>query len=363
MFNTADSMVERKLNGDNTSLELKLCESVNKIPGIPALKENPLFSPMFNYLDMTHNEKMKQVRDSARIFRKEQQFQVGIFQQYPNSPTAVNFSRALFHLTLASKILEGYKKDRVDDTKDCDALCPAFENIVQGFLFENSMFEPCRPPVITSDLADQYLRLRPKDICAEYVQIIILMRTPFNPEKGGNTLLSDFESAKLRIKTLEKFASKLSQNLDTHPFKRQVLTNVYYYLGAIYVSTSQNERALDSFKKCYHLDNTHFSSLYGIAYQHIDSDPAKAIKLFLKYTCMAPECDSQYPNAYYMIASAYCNQNNLEEAFRYCSLAEDVEKIRLPFLSPVYVPQKEMMETLKQFCAQMKLLKNKKSIE
>ncbi|CAC5360150.1 unnamed protein product [Mytilus coruscus] len=302
---------------------------------------------------------MKQVRDSVRIFRNEQKFPVSIFQQYPNSPTAVNFSRALFHFSLASQILEGFKKDRIDDTEDCDALSPAFENIVQGFLSENSMFEPFRPPVITSALADQYLRLRPKDICAEYVKIIILMRTPCNPGKGGNKLLSDFESAKLRIKTLEKFASKLSQNLDTHPFKLQVLTNVYYFLGAIFVSTNQYERALDSFKKCYDLDNTDFSSLYGIAYLHIDSDPAKAIKLFLKYTSMAPKCDKQYPNAYYMIAYAYCMLGNLEEAFRYCSLAEDAEKIRLPFFSPVSVPQKDMMKTLKQ----TKLLKNPKSIE
>lgn len=354
MFNTADSMVD-KSNEDNTSLELKLCDS----PGIRALKENPLFSPLFNYLDMTQNEKMKQVRDSVRIFRIDQQLSVDIFQQYPNSPTAVNFSRALFHFTLASQILEGYNKDSIEDTDDCDALSPAFENIVQGFLSENSMFEPCRPPVITSVLADQYLRLRPNDICAEYFKIIILMRTPLNLETGGNTLLSDFESAKLRIRTLEKFASKLSQYLETHPFKLQVLTNVYYFLGTIYVSTKQNERALDSFKKCNDLDNTDFSSLYGIAYLHIDSNPAKAIKLFLKYTSMAPECDTQYPNAYYMIAFAYIMQGNLEEAFRYCSLAEDAEKIRLPFLLPVSVPQKDMMKTLKQ----IKLLKNTQSIE
>ncbi|XP_052088569.1 uncharacterized protein LOC127725554 [Mytilus californianus] len=312
---------------------------------------------------MAHTEIVKQARDSLRIFNDERKCPVSMFLQYPNSPTAVNFGRAFFHFTSASQIFGGYKKDKIEDMGDCDALSPAFENIFKGYLLENSMFDPFRPPEKTSVLVDQYLKFRPQDICAEYVKILILMRGSCNPNKGGNTLLSDFESGKLRIKTSEKFASKLSSNLDAHPFKRQVLTNVYYFLGAIYVSTNQPERALDSFKKCYDLDNTHFSYIYGIAYHYITSNPTKAIKLFLKYISMAPECDKQYPNAYYMIASAFCMQGNLEEGFRYCSLAEDAEKIRLPFLSPVSVSQKHMMHTLKQMLAQRELLENQKSIE
>lgn len=78
---------------------------------------------------------------------------------------------------------------------------------------------------------------------------------------------------------------------------------------------------------------------------------------------MAPTCDKQFPNAYYMIASAYCMQGNLKEALRNCSLAEDAEKIRLPFLSSVSITQKNMMHTVKQMLAQRKLLENQKSIE
>lgn len=363
MFNKVDDMAERKLNGDNRAPAIESCNGDDEILDVQALKKNPLFSPFFNHLEMEQKEIVKQARDSLRIFNDERQCPVSMFLKYPNSPTAVNFGRAFFHLTVASQILEGYTKDRIDDTKDCDALSPAFENIVRGYLLENSMFDPFRPPEKTSVLVDQYLKLRPQDICAEYVKVIILMRGSCNSNKGGNTLLSDFESGKLRIKTSEKFAAKLSSNLDAHPLQRQVQTNVYYFLGAIYVSTNQPERALDSFKKCYDLDNSHFGSLYGIAYHYLISDLGKAIELFLKYISMAPKCDKQYPNAHYMIASAYCMQGNLEEGFRYCSLAEDAEKIRLPFLPPVSVPQKSMMHTLKQMLAQRKVLDNQKSIE
>lgn len=229
------------------------------------MKENPLFLPLFNFVEKAQEEIVKQARDSLRIFDDKRQCSVSKWIQYPNSPTAVNFGRALFHFSLASQIFGGYKKDKIEDIKDCDILSSAFESIVKGYLSKNSMFGSFRQPDNICVLIDQYLTLRPQDICAEYVKIIILMRGPCNQNTGRNTRLFDFESEKLRIKTSEKFASKLSQNLDMHPLQRQVLSDVYYYLGAIYVSTNQPERAHDSYKKCYDLDNLHFSSIYGIA--------------------------------------------------------------------------------------------------
>lgn len=356
-------MANRKSNGDNTSPEFQSCQGNDDVPEFDAFRANQLFSPFFNYVEMEKKETLKQARDSTRVFHNDSKDTISMLLQYPDSPTAVNYCRAFHHFTLASQILRGHKKHTVEDIEDCETLSTAFESIVQGYLYENSMFEPFRPPDTTSVLVEQYLNVRPKDICAEYVKVIILIRASCNSEKGKHNLLSEFESAKLRITTLEMFASKLSMNKDSHPFQKRILIDVYYHLGAIYVSTKQPERALDSFQKCYDLDNTHFSALYGIAYHHRMSDQAKAIELFQKYISMAPKCDKQYPNAYYMIASAYCIQGKYEEASRFCSLAEDAEKSRLPFLSPVSIPQKRMMHNLKHLFAQIKSLKKQNSIK
>lgn len=356
-------MANRKSNRDKTSPEFESGIGNDEIPDFNAYKANPLFSTLFNYFESERKESLKQARDSTRVFHNDGWCSVNMLLQYPNSPTAVNYSRALYHFTLASRILGGYKKDTVENVRDCENLSAAFESIVNGYLHENSMFEPFRPPETTSVLVDQYLSLRPKDICAEYVKVIILIRPSSRSEKGKYNLLSEFESAKLRITTLEIFASKLTMNTDYHPLQQRVLIDVYYQLGAIYVSTKQPERALDAFQKCYDLDKTHFSALYGIAYHYRLSDQAKAIELFLKYISMAPKCDKQYPNAYYMIANAYCMQGKYEEASRFCSLAEDAEKIRLPFLSPVSIPQKRMVKNLKHMFAQIQILKNQTSIK
>jgi predicted amidophosphoribosyltransferase len=61
---------------------------------------------------------------------------------------------------------------------------------------------------------------------------------------------------------------------------------------------------------------------------------------------MAPSCDKQFPNAYYMLAKCVA-EANIDEALRYCALAEKVKNERLPFLQPIRIPQKKMMQTLK----------------
>ncbi|CAG2230509.1 unnamed protein product [Mytilus edulis] len=156
MFNKVDDMAERKLNGDNRAPTIESCNGDDEILDVQALKKNPLFSPFFNHLEMEQKKLLNKLEIPYGYLMTKDSVQ------------------AFFHLTVASQILEGYTKDRIDDTKDCDALSPAFENIVRGYLLENSMFDPFRPPEKTSVLVDQYLNLRPQDICAEYVKVIIL---------------------------------------------------------------------------------------------------------------------------------------------------------------------------------------------
>ena len=43
---------------------------------------------------------------------------------------------------------------------------------------------------------------------------------------------------------------------------------------------------------------------------------------------MAPNCDKQFPNACYMLAK-FVAEANIDEALRYCALAEQVKNERL----------------------------------
>lgn len=328
-------------------------------PGFRALMDNPAFMSMFSFLKRGEEEKAKGARDSSRIFRENKLFDSNDFSHYPNSPTASYFRRAVYHFRMAVEIIKGYNRESVDNLKDCEVLRPAFENVVYGHICENSMYEPFRPPDNTSILIDQYLMLKPDDVFAEYAKHIILGRTLLKEEKGNN-LLSDFESSKLYIKSSELLALKLKPKTNAQPY-RMILIDIYYYLGSKYVSTEQHERALDSFQKCFDLDNSNYRALYGIAYQHMESDPEKALELFKKFISMAPECEKQYPNAYYMIATIYMSKGNFDAALRHCSLAEDAERTRLPFLGPVDIPHKDMMQQMKCMIPQIQKLRvNKK---
>ena len=72
----------------------------------------------------------------------------------------------------------------------------------------------------------------------------------------------------------------------------------------------------------------------------MESEPVKAKTLFYQYLEMAPSCAKQFPNAYYMLATLFV-ETNIDEALRYCALAEKAENERLPFLQPVQIPQKK----------------------
>jgi tetratricopeptide (TPR) repeat protein len=132
----------------------------------------------------------------------------------------------------------------------------------------------------------------------------------------------------------------------------KMLSELYYYLGSRYVASGQTERVLDSFQKSFDLERSNYSALYGIAYCFMESEPEKAKTLFYQYLEMAPSCAKQFPNAYYMLATLFV-ETNIDEALRYCALAEKAENERLPFLQPVQIPPKKIMQTLKAFRSQL----------
>ncbi|VDI37459.1 Hypothetical predicted protein [Mytilus galloprovincialis] len=256
------------------------------IPNPKKFMENPVFSSIFNVMKSAYEEMAKQANDSTRVFENETSFHKRDLLQHPKSPTEEKHCRAIYHFDTASQVLNTYVKDKVENLKDCESLRPAFENIVYGFIYENSLFKPLRSPEKTLVLIDEYLSLKPNDIFAEYAHLINWRN--LSKAKEGENLLSDFESAKSYIKSGELLALKLSQ--------RSILIDIYYYLGAKYVSTGQPQRALDSFQKCFDLDNSNCTALYGIAYHHMQTNPDKAIELFKKFISMVPECEKQYPN-------------------------------------------------------------------
>ncbi|CAC5416534.1 unnamed protein product [Mytilus coruscus] len=335
------------------NLDVTTVTDTQEVQDLLAVMQSPENSSLFELFTSYVEERARQANDSTRIFKGTQLSDPRVYLQCPNSPTANNYRQAVYHFKTASQILQKYEKDKVDDLKDCELLRPVFENIVYGHICENSMFAFFCSTENTPILINQYLMLKPDDIFAEYAQYIILWRIVSKAKKKKN-LLSDFESAKKHIKTAELLAFKLSKNVDCQPCHRIILIDLYYDLGSKYVSTGQPERALDSYQKCFELDISNYSALYGIAYMHMQSDPEKAIELFKKFINMAPECEKQYPNAYYMIASLYLLNENLDEVLRYCSLAEDAEKKRLPFLGPVDVPQKIALNHTRNVIKKMK---------
>lgn len=87
---------------------------------------------------------------------------------------------------------------------------------------------------------------------------------------------------------------------------------------AIYVTTSQGERALNSFQKCYDLVKTNVLALYGISFQCMEIDPDQAISFFMQYTDRAPKCATQYPNAHYQLAYlSLAHYKNFQEGMKY----------------------------------------------
>lgn len=314
---------------------------------------NPTYQPlitMAKYQRTVKEETMKQAKDSWRIFAPEKKLlDLRLLVQYQHSITAQNFMKAIKEYSTASDLLQAYKKKSVDTESDCDYLKSAFENYVYGHMHENSLFGN-HISIDTSKLVDGYLKLRPDDFMVEYLQVLFVLT--WLPSDHDKSLLSDYQRNKLAIRTGEIFAAKLKSSKIRTPKRKKVLSELYYYLGSRYVASSQTERALNSFQKSFDLECSKYSALYGIAYCNMHNEPEKAKTLFYQYLDMAPSCDKQFPNAYYMLSTLFV-EANMEEALRHCALAEKAENERLPFLQPVGIPQKKMMQTLKTFRSQL----------
>jgi tetratricopeptide (TPR) repeat protein len=333
------------LNSSMNMLDIEM--ELNRFSGDPTYQ--PLIT-MAKYLRTGQEEGMRQSTDSWRIFACEKKCIDGrLLVKYQHSITTQHFMKAIEEYETGSNLLQNYKKKSVDTEGDCDYLKPAFENYVNGHMHENSFFGNFISKD-TYNLVKQYLKLKPDDFMVEYLKV--LFGLTYSPSDHEKSLLSDYEGNKLVIRTGELFAHKLKSSKIRTSERKKVLSELYYYLGSRYVASCQIERALNSFQKSFDHERSNYCALYGIAYCYMKSEPEKAKTLFYQYLEMAPSCDKKFPNAYYMLATLFV-ETNIDEALRYCALAEKAENERLPFLQPVIIPEKKMMQTLKAFKSQL----------
>jgi hypothetical protein len=94
--------------------------------------------------------------------------------QYQHYITAHNFIKAIEEYETGSNLLQNYKKKSVDTEGDCDYLQPAFENYVNGHMHENSLLGNIISKD-TSNLVDQYLKLKPGDFMVEYLKVLFVL--------------------------------------------------------------------------------------------------------------------------------------------------------------------------------------------
>ena len=342
----------RQMKKDMPSLESSM-DILNTEMELNRFSGDRTYQPLLTmekYLRTMQEECMRQANDSCWVFAPEKIFLDGrLLVKYQHSITAQNFMKAIEKYETGSNLLRNYKKKSVDTESDCDYIKPAFENYVNGHMHENSLFGNIISKD-TSNLVDQYLKLKPDDFMVEYLKVLFIL-TP-SPSDQEKSLFSDYERTKLAIRTGELFAAKLKSSKIRTSERKKVLSELYYYLGSRYVASNQPERALDSFQKSFHLQRSNYSVLYGIAYCYREIEPEKSKTLFHQFLEMAPSCDKQFPNAYYMLATLFA-ESNIDEALRYCALAEKAENERLPFLQPVQLAEKKMMQTLKAFSGQL----------
>lgn len=313
------------------------------------IRDDPNFRLIFDCMKNLQEDCTRQSNDSLGVLIRRNGTEILIppmFAAYPDSPTAQRYMEAFNFFFYGWEVLRKYPKDIVESEEDCDILQPAFHAYSYGDMCEQHLFSQFRPPEDTTTLINQYLKFRPNDILVEYFKVAFVLKPDVTMYISAN--FSDFDFQKKIIVTGEEFIHRRQPHAEFSEVDRHMLKSLYYHLGAVYVTTNQEKRALDSFQKCYDLDKTNVSALYGIAHQYFIRDPEKAITLFQQYIDRAPVCDKQYPNAHYMLAFLYIQHyKNRKEAFKYCDLAEKAEEKRLSFLCPVDIPQKKMMQTLK----------------
>lgn len=266
------------------------------------------------------------------------------FAAYPQSRTAQRYLDACEKCITAWSIVRQYKKKMVENEEDCEYLQPAFHNFSRASMCENHMFTVKAPSELVRLLLYQYLQLRPKDILAKYLTIVLLMLDPYKREKDK---LSDFKSMKGIIVAAEMFAYETEQ-LEDSELKKEILKDLYFHLGIKYSVTCQEFRALDSFKKSFDLDKSNYCALFGIAYHYRNREPSEAIKLFEKYIKIAPQCDKQYDDAFYTLSVIHLmHYRNLDEAFRYAELGDKMFAKKLPCLLRYQSASKRIMDAVR----------------
>lgn len=309
------------------------------------LENNPLFK---TYMEIKKGH-VQTAGDSFHVFRNPNQHILipPMFEKYPNSPTAQRYLKAFYHFLDGWNILTNYRRDTVESEDDYNLLKVAFGCYAAGEMAMQHLFSQFFPPEYTRSLIKQCLKRQPDDPILNFFDVVLKFNKQSVPEVDGDT--SNFEIQKLRIVEGEEFVHQILTHAELSDLHKSMLIHIYEILGAMYVTTKQHRRALDSFQKWYDLDPTDPEAIYGIAYQYmVMKENEKAIELLKKYVALSPVCAKHYPNAYYLLSYLYwlCYQNK-DEAMKYCSLAEEAEKQRLDFLYPVDIEAKQIMLAFK----------------
>lgn len=242
--------------------------------------------------------------------------------QYPNSPTAHRHLVA-FELYASGWFgILNFKKDVVTSQLDCVQLVDAIHSYVKGYMMEGHMVRqfPLNPEK-TVKILEGYLKLRPADTLAEYLNLIL---TVFIRKVGD-----DYKDSKQELRTFAEFAHKLEPCKDVST-EKLILSSVYYRLGSKYYITGQKERAEEAFENLYDLDNSNLDAVYALASVIIYTDPERARKLLEYFLDKAPICHEKYPNAYYLMGSYYMKLKNTALMRKYYFLGEGAEEKRLP---------------------------------
>ena len=163
--------------------------------------------------------------------------------------------------------------------------------------------------------------------------------------------ISRYEAFKVKIVEAELLADRI-RHLAEMKAERMVLIDTHYLLSSMYVVTDQEERALDSIKKCYELDTSNIDAMYLLGY--LDTDLKAGIAMLHRYLDAAPKCDQKYPNACYQLGINYFSQyQNMDEAIKFYHLGLKAEDHRLPFFDKdgTSIPAKKLLETMSKCMA------------
>ena len=310
------------------------------------MKKDPKLKLIFDGIDSMHAKKLQHVEDASSCLKITRFSNFSPEQLVPyldTSPTAQTYMRACEYCINGNIILDQYGKSTVDNDVDCDVLETAFANYSIPHTLENVLISICPPPPYIMDLVSNYIKLRPNDVLAQHLRVVLKFH-----RVSSRDIVSKYDEIKEKIVEAELLAEKI-RHLPESNYERMVLIDTYYILGSLYSITDQHERALDSFKKSYNLDPLNHSSLYGVAYSQMESNNSdEAIKLFRKFLDMAPRCDSQYARCLYQLGFCYFTfYKNPKEALKFYELGLKNEKEdRLPCDGSVDVPAKESLKIL-----------------